>query len=182
MRVSLRPSAYRFSVEDYHRMAEADIFGPDDRVELVDGEIVEMTAIASRQAGCINRLNRLLTPALGERAVVAIQNPIEVGDFSEPQPDLVLLRPRPDFYSDHHAMPRDVLLVIEAADTSLRFDLDRKAPLYLAAGIPEVWVIDLVAAVVRVFRSGGLSSLSAGDSLSPEAFPDVVLRVADVLG
>lgn len=163
-------------------MAAADVFAPEDRVELIDGEVVEMSPIGSRHAGCVNRLNRLLTAALGEQAVVAVQNPVQVGDLSEPQPDLVLLRPRPDFYAEHHGMPPDILLVIEVADTSLRFDLERKTPLYLAGGIPEVWVIDLAAGVLQVFRPGTVERLSVGDVLAPEAFPDVVLQVAAILG
>jgi hypothetical protein len=100
-----------------------------------------------------------------------------VGDFSEPQPDLVLLRPRPDFYAEHHAFPSDVLLVIEVADTSLRFDLERKTPLYVAAGIPEVWVVDL-SGVVVVTRGSDVQEVRAGDSLAPLAFPDVVVDIA----
>lgn len=163
-------------------MAEADIFGPEDRVELIDGEVVEMSPIGSRHAGCVNRLTRLFTSGLGERVVVAVQNPIQVGDISEPQPDLVLLRPRADFYAEHHAMPPDVLLVVEVAETSLRFDLQRKAPLYLAGGVLEVWVVDVVAGAVQVFRPGTQLRLSPGDVLSPEAFPDLVVPVTDILG
>jgi len=180
--VALSPTTYRFTVDDYHRMAEADIFGPDDRVELIDGEVVEMSPIGSRHAGCVNRLNRLLTANLGERAIVAVQNPIQVGDLSEPQPDLVLLRPRPDFYADHHALPPDVFLVIEVAETSLRFDLERKAPLYVAGGIPEVWVVDLADGVVQVFTPGTQVRLSRRDGASPGAFPDLVVEVASILG
>ncbi|MDQ6728262.1 MAG: Uma2 family endonuclease [Actinomycetota bacterium] len=168
-------------MDDYHRMAAADVFGPEDRVELIDGEVVEMTPIGSRHAGCVNRLTRLLTASLGERAIVAVQNPIQVGDLSEPQPDLVLLRPRPDFYAEHHAMPPDILLVIEAAETSLRFDLERKAPLYMAGGIPEVWIVDLVAGVINVTTATGSRQAGVGDAIAPEAFPDVVLQVADIL-
>lgn len=163
-------------------MAEADIFGPEDRVELIDGEVVEMSPIGSRHAGCVNRLTHLLVTGVGDRAVVAVQNPIQVGDFSEPQPDLVLLRPRPDFYSEHHGFPPDVLLVIEVAETSLRFDLRRKTPLYIAAGIPEAWVFDMGASVVHVVRGDTTATLTAGDSLSPLAFPDIVLDVASLVG
>lgn len=178
--MALSPTGYRFTVDDYHRMAEADVFGPEDRVELVDGEVILMSPIGSRHAGCVNRLTRWLVLGLEDRAVVAVQNPIQIGDFSEPQPDLVLLRPRPDFYGDHHAFPSDVLLVVEVADTSLRFDLERKTPLYIAAGVPEVWIVD-VGGVVVVTRGAERSEFRAGDALAPLAFPDVVVDVAALL-
>ncbi len=162
-------------------MAEADIFEPDDRVELIDGEVVKMSPIGSRHAACVSRLSHLLMPQLGERAIVRAQLPIQVGDFSEPEPDIALLRWRDDFYADHHPSPPDVRLVVEVADTSLRHDLGRKAPLYIAGGVPEVWVIDLVADVVHVIRGGTTSQLRAGESLAPLAFPDLVLEVAAIL-
>lgn len=118
-------------------MAEADVFAPDDRVELLDGEVLDMAASDSRHAGCVNRLTYLFVSRLRERSVVAVQNPIEVDEYSEPQPDVVLLRPRADFYSNHHALPADVLLVIEVADTTLRFDLERKTTLTSRGGYPR---------------------------------------------
>ena len=180
-RVALSPTAYRFTVKDYHRMAEAEIFDPEDRVELIDGEVVEMSPMGSRHAACVSRLSHLLMPQAGERMIVRSQLPIQVGDFSEPEPDIALLRWRDDFYADHHPMPADVHLVIEVADTSLRHDLVRKAPLYIAGGVPEVWVLDLVAEVVHVIRGADSQQLRAGDSLAPLAFPDLVLEVAAIL-
>lgn len=183
MGVAVSPVAYRFTVDDYHRMAEAEVFGPEERVELLDGEVMWMTSIGSRHAGCVNRLNRRFVVGVGDRAVVAVQNPIQIGDFSEPQPDLVLLRPQPDFYAGHHGLPPDVFLVIEVSDTSLVYDLRRKAPLYVAGGIPEVWVVDLGARVVHVSTADGTRQLVPGDTLAPLAFPDLVLDVAtDILG
>src|SRR5687767_12080532 len=107
--VALSPTAYRFTVKDYHRMAEADVFEPDDRVELVDGEVFEMAAIGSRHAACVSRLMHLILPVIGKRAILSPQQPIQVGEYSEPQPDVALLRWRDNFYADHHAMPPDVL-------------------------------------------------------------------------
>lgn len=176
------PTLYRFTVEDFHRMADAEIFDPDARVELLDGEIVEMSPIGNRHAGSVNRLTAFFTAGLGPRVVVAVQNPIQIGDFSQPQPDLVLLRPRPDFYGDGHANPPDVLLAVEVADTSLRYDLLRKAPLYVDGGITEVWVVDLPDRILHVFRAGDYLELRAGESVSPEAFPDLVLELAALLG
>jgi Uma2 family endonuclease len=179
--VALSPTSYRFTVKGYHRMTEADVFKPDDRVELVDGEVVKMSRIGTRHSACVSRLSHLILPWIGRGAVVRIQLPIQIGDFSEPQPDVALVRWRDDFYADHHPMPPDIHLVVEVADTSLRHDLLRKAPLYIAGGVPEVWVVDLVAEVVHVSRGGSTSQLGAGDSVSPLAFPDVVLEVAAIL-
>lgn len=179
--VALSPTAYRFTVKDYHRMAEADVFERDDRVELVDGEVVKMAPMGSRHAACLSRLSHLLMPPAAERMIVRAQLPIQIGEMSEPQPDIALLRWRDDFYADHHPMPADVHLVVEVADTSLRHDLLRKAPLYIAGGVPEVWVVDLVAEAVHVTRRGTTSQLVAGESLAPLAFPDLVLEVAAIL-
>jgi Uma2 family endonuclease len=178
--VALSPTAYRFTVKDYHRMAEAEIFDPKDRVELIDGEVVKMSPVGTRHAGCVRRLTHLMMP-LGKRAIVSVQHPVQVGELSEPEPDLAVLRWREDFYDDHHPMPPDVLLVVEVADTSLRYDLRRKAPLYIAGGVPEVWVVDLVADVVHVIRGADSQQLRAGESLAPLAFPDLVLEVAAIL-
>jgi Uma2 family endonuclease len=180
--VALSPMAHRFTVKDYHRMAEADVFEPDDRVELIDGEVFEMAPIGSRHAATVRRLTAVLQLGVSDRAILGVQDPVQIGERSEPQPDVTLLRRRPDFYSDHHPTPPDVLLVVEVADTSLRHDLLRKAPMYLAGGVPEVWVVDLVAGVVHVMRAEATMELRAGESISPLAFPDVVIEVAAILG
>ncbi len=172
---------YRFTVKDYHRMAEADIFDPEARVELLDGEVVEMSPIGTSHGACVDRVAQEVVLALGRRAIVRVQGAIQIGEFSEPQPDLAVLLPRADFYLDQQPMPPDILLAVEVADSSLRYDLVRKAPFYLAAGVPEVWVIDLTGRVLHVFRSGLHIELRAGESVSPEAFPDLVLEVATIL-
>ena len=162
-------------------MAKADIFEPDDRVELIDGEVFELTPVGSRHAAAVRRLNHLFR-RVGDGAIVSVQSPIQVGEFSEPQPDLAILPFRADFYEDHHPMPPDIHLVIEVADTSLRHDLVRKAPLYVAGGVPEVWVVDLATDTLHVSRGGQTVQLRAGDSVSPAAFPDLVLEVTNILG
>jgi Uma2 family endonuclease len=180
--VALSPTAYRFTVKDYHRMVEAEIFKPKERVELIDGEVVQMSPIGSPHGACVDRLTQRFILGLGERAIVRTQGPIQVGEFSQPQPDVALLRARSNFYADQHPMPPDVLLVVEVADTSLRYDLQRKAPLYIAGGVPEVWVVDLVAEVIHVATPAGSRTVGAGESLAPAAFPNVVLEVAGILG
>lgn len=134
---------WQFTVADYHRMGAAGILGENDRVELIEGEIVAMSPIGSPHGGRVNRLNRILIAAVGDRAVVSPQNPLILGEHSEPEPDLALLRPRPDFYTASHPQAADALLLIEVADTSLDYDLQVKVPLYARHGIPEVWVVDI---------------------------------------
>ena len=131
---------HRFTVEEYHKMGEAGIFGEDDRVELIDGEVVEMTPIGWRHANCVNDLNMLLVRFAGERYVVSVQNPLTISEHGEPQPDLVLLKRRP-----HGRLPApgDVALVIEVSDTTLSYDRDVKLPRYGRAGLAEVWIVDL---------------------------------------
>ena len=142
----------RFSVDEYHRMAEAGILTEKDRVELIDGEIVEMTPISSRHASVVKRLNALLTGCLGARAIVSVQDPVQLSKESEPQPDVVLLRPTPDFYAGSHPEPVDTLLLIEVADTSLLQDRLSKAAIYAAAGNPDYWIVNLRDELVEVMR------------------------------
>ena len=177
-----------FTVGDYHRMAETGVLRPEARVELLDGQVVEMTPIGSRHAGCVNRLTRMLTGALGDRATVAIQNPAILDDFSEPQPDVAVVRYRADGYAGRHPGPADVLLLIEVMVTSADFDRDVKVPLYARAGIPEVWLVDLEAAAVEVYREPGeegyavVHTATRGDQVTPSNLAHVALPVWDILG
>ncbi|MDQ3991333.1 MAG: Uma2 family endonuclease [Actinomycetota bacterium] len=177
----------RFNVDEYYRMAEAGILGEDDRVELIDGEIVEMTPIGSDHAGVVNRLTHVIIAAMGGRAVVGVQNPVRLGDFSEPQPDLAVLAFRPDYYRREHPKPADVLLLIEVADSSVRFDRHVKLPLYARAGIPETWIVDLNAGTIDVCRSPGPDgygerrTIGPGDVLTVAALPDVELDASEIL-
>ena len=134
-------------------MGEVGIFTEDDRVELIEGEIIQMTPIGSPHAGRVARLNHVLMTAVGDRAIVQVQNPVILSPETEPQPDLMLLRPREDFYTGGHPQPKDVLLLIEVAHSSLNYDRNRKIPLYAAHGIPEVWLVDVDGARLIVFRA-----------------------------
>jgi Uma2 family endonuclease len=137
------PRRHRLTVSDYYRMAEVGILAPDARVELIDGEIFDMAPPGSLHAATVHRLNTILVRAVEDDAVVLVQNPVRLNQLSEPQPDLALLKGREDFYSQSHPGPDDVLLVVEIADSSLRFDRDTKVSLYAAHGIPEMWLVDL---------------------------------------
>lgn len=178
----------RFTVAEYYKMAEAGIFSEDDRVELLDGEIVEMAPIVSSHAAVVDRLTRLFGRLVGEAAVVRVQNPIRLSRYSEPQPDLALLKPRSDFYAQAHPGPEDVLLVVEVAETSVGIDRKVKMPLYAKAGIPEVWLVDLEGERVEVYRKpssrryGEVQKLRRGRSISPQALSALKVSVSDVLG
>ena len=124
-----------FNVEEYHRMLDAGIITEDDRVELIEGEILMMSPIGSWHAACVNRLDALLHRLFGESVIISVQNPIRLSDFSEPQPDLAVLRARQDYYAQTHPTSNDILLLIEVADQSLEFDRDVKVPLYAKAAI-----------------------------------------------
>lgn len=131
------------SVADYHRMAETEILRENERVELIGGDVIQMPRIEAPHAACVDRLNMFITPTMGGSAIVRVQGPIQLDDYSEPQPDLALLRVRDDFYRDGHPLPIDVLLVIEVADSSLLYDRNTKLPVYARAQIPEVWLVSV---------------------------------------
>ena len=146
------PSRRLITVDAFHRMGETGILGPADRVELIEGEIIDMSPIGVLHAAIVDALVRFFSRCAGESAFIRCQNPLRLDDLSEPEPDLAILRPRADFYTTAHPGPADVLLVIEVADTSLAYDLGTKVPLYARHGIPEVWVIDAATRRTRVFR------------------------------
>ena len=177
-----------FTVEEYHRMGEAGIFGPGERVELIDGEIIQMTAIGHRHMVCVNRATSLFIRAFGENAVVSPQNPVQLSDWTEPEPDLVVFKPRSDFYDGKKPMPEDVLFAVEVADTSLRYDRNVKLPRFAAAGIPEMWIEDLNNDVLLVYRDPqgnhyeSVLTLKRGDFVSPLAFPNVRFAIDDLFG
>lgn len=146
------PTRHRYDVRDYYRMAEAGILSPDARIELIEGELVDMAPIGSRHAAVVDRFARSLTLAVGERAIVRVQGPVRLNELSEPQPDIALLRPREDFYAAAHPGPADVLLLIEVADSSLEYDRGVKLPLYARHGIPECWLVNLERGVINRCR------------------------------
>ena len=177
-----------FDVDEYHRMGEVGILTDEDRVELIDGEILEMSPIGPPHARCVMFLNDVFVRRLEGRAVVSPQNSVRLHRRTEPQPDIILLRPPLARYAKAIPGPGDTLLVIEVAETSQYRDRVVKLPRYAAAGIPEVWIVDLGAGVVDAHRGpsvGGYRTsrrLGRGEDVAPEAFPDVALAVDDVLG
>jgi Uma2 family endonuclease len=183
-----RPRRRRFTVDEYERMIAAGILVEDERLELIEGEILWMAPIGGRHAALVDRLLRRFTALPADLVQVRVQSPIRLPPDSEPEPDLALLRPRPDFYEAAHPGPEDVLLVIEIADTTLAYDRGAKIPMYARAGIPEAWLFDLAARALLVHREprGGVYRtvrvLRGDDTIAPLAFPQFVLRVGDLLG
>ena len=143
---------HRYGVAEYYRMAETGILKPEERVELIDGEIIDMAPIGIEHAYGVTRLTTIFTRKAGDKAIVSTQNPIRLNLHSEPQPDIALLRYREDFYRHTRPGPEDVLLLVEVADSSLRFDREIKLPLYARHAIPEVWIVDLEHQGLEVYR------------------------------
>ena len=175
-----------FTVHDYHRMAEAGILHEDDRVELIEGELVEMAAIGSRHFTCVNTLTHLLVRSLGDEYIVSVQNPVRLDERSEPEPDLTVLRARD--YRDSLPGPKDVLFLIEVSDTTLSYDRNVKLPLYARSGISEVWVADLAGETVErhtgpsgeIYRH--LERSRRGETLTSSILPGLVFDVNVLLG
>ena len=179
---------HRFSVDAYHRMGETGILHPADRIELIDGEIVEMAPAGSAHIGAVFALNRLLTRAAPEGVTVSVQSPIQMGDRSEPEPDLALLRARPDGYrKPPPPSAADVLLIIEVSDTSLRYDREVKRALYARHQVPEVWIVDLAAAAVEIYRKpeqqtyAEVATRGRSEMLQPFLFPGVRISVSEIV-
>lgn len=168
-------------------MAEAGILGPDERVELIEGEIIVMPPIGPGHAWDVALSIPLFSRLAGDRFILQIQNPIHLDDGSEPQPDIMLIRPRAEGYRAAHPTPADVLLVIEVADSSLAFDLQVKARLYGRAGIPETWVKNLPEDCIERFTEPGPDGYARhtvhrrGETLTPTRLPDLELAVDDLL-
>jgi Uma2 family endonuclease len=176
-----------FTVDDYHKMGDAGILRNDDRVELIRGEIIEMSPINPRHNGTINRANRSLISLVGNAAIVGVQGSIRLDMYSEPQPDFCLLRFRDDFYTTTYPTPKDILLIIEASDSSLKYDRTVKMQLYAETGVPEYWISDLKADHVVTFRNAAGSTYQTvqefhrGGRVAPELLPDCSIPVESLL-
>ena len=179
----------RFTLDQYHRMGQTGILGADDRVELVEGEIVEMSAIQSRHAGTVARLSHLFSTRLDRRAVVWSQNPLLLTRHeSEALPDLMLLVPRADFYAGGLPEPPSVRLLVEVADESLYYDRQKKLPLYARGGVAESWLANVDTRRLEIHRTPGrlryrsVRLPTPSETFAPAAFPDVKLTLRDLFG
>jgi Uma2 family endonuclease len=161
------------TVAEYHRMGEVGILGEHDRVELIEGELIAMSPIGSPHSGTVNTLTRLLVMALGARGIVAVQNPVQLDDRSEPQPDFAVLKPRPDDYRLSTPRPEDVLLLIEIADSSLNYDRTVKRSLYAQHGIPEFWIVNVASKEVDVCRQPAGDGYASISRVGPDAVMEI---------
>jgi len=187
MSVTVQEKNHRFTVTEFLRMGETGIISPKARVELLDGQIIDMSPIGHFHGGIVARLVRLLNKVSRDRWLVWPQSSMSLNEFSEPQPDIILLKPSNDDYTSHAPVADDVLLLIEVAESSLNFDRQIKLPLYGRAGIPEVWIVNLIDRVIEVYRDPNFTGYSStktlhtGDKASSQLFPDVVVDVAELL-
>jgi Uma2 family endonuclease len=186
--MSVNLAKHHFTVGEYERMGETGVFSPDARVELIEGEIIEMSPIGSRHAACVEPTAELIRESLERRFQVRSQNPIVLNDFSEPQPDIVVLRSRLDFYRSAHPVPEDVLLVIEVADTTVQYDRYTKMPLYARAGIPEVLLFNLPDDQLEYFSQPAMGTyqvsrvLNRGERFESTNVPGLTLDIQMILG
>ena len=179
----------RFTLEEYHRLGETGIIREDERVELVEGEIVEMSPIGWPHASVVARLTMLFARRYADRAIVWVQNPVALPrQVSQFQPDLALLKARPDFYRGKGVEPDDALLVVEVMDSSVAYDRRVKLPIYARAGVPEVWLVNVNRNTVEMWRDpvpDGYREQRLVDrdsTIAALAFPDVQLLVQDLVG
>ena len=179
----------RFTIEEYHRMGEVGIFHDDDRVELIEGEIIEMSPIGRLHAATVDRIANVFIRRLGERSIVRVQNPVVFTDLvSEPQPDVTLLVPRVDFYASGHPGASDIVLVVEVMDSTVAYDRGVKLRLYARAGVAEVWLANVNTHRIEGHRRPGPEGYGESrvfqqdEVLSIQAFPDVMFNVRELLG
>ena len=177
-----------FTVDEFYRMADAGILPEDGRFELIRGEIIEMPMPVSPHAGRVKRLNYVLTSRLGEAAIISVQDPVRLDLYSQPFPDIALLKFRDDFYTEAHPVPGDVLLVVEVADTSVWYDTKVKAGLYAEFGIPEYWLLDIHndVVVIRTDPADGhyrqVVTKHRGEAIQIQKIANVTFLVDDILG
>ncbi len=178
----------KFSVKEYNQMPQAGILKKEERVELIRGEIVKMSPIGRHHAACVNRLIRVFTRELGDRVIVTAQNPVELDDYSEPEPDIALLEPKADFYESGHPKPAEIFLIVEVGDSTIKYDREVKIPLYAEDNIIEVWLVDLNGQCLEVYRQPSASGyqqiqkLQRGQNLSVQHFPGINFKVDEILG
>lgn len=175
------------SVQDYHRMVEVGILATDERVELIEGQLYTMAAKGTAHSAAVTRIDRVLSQRLAGQVLLRFQNPVQLSNFSEPEPDVAIAHIDPLDYEEHHPTPEDIFWLIEVADSTLRRDRDLKVPLYGRSGIREYWILDVQERCLYVFREprqDGYDSeqkLSEHDTIAPLAFPDCLIHVAEFL-
>jgi Uma2 family endonuclease len=186
--MSAQLERWHFNVDQYYRLAEAGVLQPDDRVELIEGEIIRMPPIGSPHAARVTRISYVLHEVFDRRAIISVQNPVRLNDYSEPVPDAAVLKPREDFYAAHHPTPEDVLLIVEVSDSTTFTDRNVKVPLYARAGIPEVWLVNLPKQAIEVYcepaegKYQKTATFNHGEVLTSPTVANLSLRVEEIIG
>ena len=184
----ITPQKHRFNISDWHQMGKQNLFLPDARMELIEGEIIDMVPIGTSHAGCVSWLNHFFVTQVAGSAIVKVQDPVQLGNFSEPQPDLMILRPEPHFYRKRHPTSVDVLLLIEVAESTLNYDRRTKMPLYARYGIVEAWIVNLEQNCIEVYlkpQAAGYQKqhiFQSGEVIIPSQLELIKVSVSAVLG
>ena len=184
---TINPTKHLTNLDEWRKMGEANIFSPESRVELINGEIIDMAPIGSNHAGHLKRINKLFTRLMPDNLITGVQDPLQLGDLSEPEPDFMLLKPNPDFYTSRHPIANDVLLLVEIADSSLKFDQIQKLRLYALHNIPEYWLLNLNDVCLEVYKKphgevyAEKTTLYSGDSITLSQLTNITIQVADIL-
>ncbi len=184
---TVNPTKHLTNLDEWRRLGEANIFPPESRLELINGEILEMAPIGFNHAGHLRRINKLFSKLIPDNIISGVQDPLQLGDLSEPEPDFMLLKPNDDFYSSRHPNASDVLLLIEVADSSLMFDQNQKLRLYALHDVPEYWLLNLKDSCVEVYRQphdecyGEKTTLRIGDSVTLSQLDQITINIADIL-
>ncbi len=182
------PKRKIFTVSEYHKMVDAGVFVGNSDFELIEGEIVKKMTVGDYHISCVNRLTMLLTPHLAGKAIVSIQNPVVIGELSEPEPDATILKFREDFYASGKATAEDVLLLIEVSDSSVKYDRDVKIPIYAEAEVSEVWLINLPRQMIEVYskpekgKYKNVEKIKKNQTIAPKFIPELKIKVTDILG
>ncbi|HLC16826.1 MAG TPA: Uma2 family endonuclease [Thermodesulfovibrionia bacterium] len=184
----LEEKSYQVTVEEFYQMYESGMFAEDDRVELIEGEIIHMTPIGSWHSAVVDRLNELFVERFSAYAIVRIQGAVLLSRKSEPLPDVVVMKRKEDFYASGHPQPEDMFLIVEVSDTTIRYDRSIKVPLYARSGISEVWIVNLQEDWIEAYRKPLFSDYQEkivyrrGQRIAPEFYADAVFLVDDILG
>jgi Uma2 family endonuclease len=185
--MSAQLERWHFNVDQYYRLAEAGVLQPDDRVELIEGEIIRMSPIGSAHAACVRSLQIFFSETFGRKYLLSIQSPVRLSDFSEPEPDLALLKARTDLYAERHPLPQDVLLIIEVSDMSVLSDRNVKIPLYARYGIAEAWLVNLPKKTIEVYydlangKYRGWLEFKKAEVLTSPTMSDLTVKVQDII-
>lgn len=186
--MTIIPQKHRFNVSDWHQLGEKNFFLPNARMELIEGEIIDMVPIGSSHAGCVSWLTQFFVTQVAGSAIVKVQDPVQLSHFSEPQPDLMILRPEPHFYRKRHPTPADVLLLIEVSESTLHYDRHTKIPLYARHGIIETWIVNLEQNCIEVYLNPQELDyqekhiFQRGEVIIPSQLAHIKVAVAEVLG